>query len=355
MSTAHRSTRIRRAIGAAGLVAVACAVRPEAAAEVAQYAIVAHWTLGGTGGWDYLTIDAPRRRLFITRGDRVDVVDTSSGKVTAAIAGASGAHGVALAPELGRGYVSNGRGNSVTEFDYDSLAVRRTVPVPGANPDAILYEPATRRLYTFNARSTDVSVFDAATLAVVATIPLPGKPEFARDDGKGHLYVNIETEPGQMVRIDTARAVVDATWPLAGCNRPTGLALDRAHGRLFSVCDGQVMAVTDAASGRQLAPVPIGKGPDAAEYDAAHGLVFSANGADGTLSIVRQESPDQYRVVATLPTQAGARTMAFEPASRRVYLVTAAFGPPPPATAEVPRPRPVPLPDTFTLLVAAPR
>ena len=349
-------SRSRRglAIGAVAAVILAPLVVANAA-EPASYAVVDRWKLAGTGGWDYLTMDAPRQRLFITRGDRIDVVDAGSGKVVGSIAGASGAHGVALAPELKRGYVSNGRGNSVMEFDYDTLAALRTVAVPGMNPDAILYEPAGKRLYTFNGKSTDVTVFDAATLAVVAKIPVPGKPEFAQADGKGHVFVNIETEPGQMVRIDAAKLVVDATWPLAGCDSPSGLAIDRAHGRLFSVCDGRVMAVTDAASGKAVARVPIGSGPDAAEFDAEHGLVFSSNGRDGTLTIVRQDSADQYRVVATVATQKGARTMALDPGSRRVYLVTAEFGAPPAPSADVPKPRPAMIPDTFTVLVAAPR
>jgi YVTN family beta-propeller protein len=338
-------------LGAVGLAQLAASPAPPAP----QYAVVDRWKLGGAGGWDYVTLDAPRQRLFITRGERIDVIDAGSGKPVGSIPGTNGAHGVALAPDLKRGYVSNGRGNSVTEFDYDSLAVLRTVPVPGANPDAILYEPAGKHLYTFNGRSSDATVFDAGTLAVVATLALPGKPEFARDDGKGHIYVNIETEPGKLVRIDAAKLAVDATWPLPGCNSPSGLALDRAHGRLFSVCDDRVMAVTDAASGGQVAHVVIGNGPDAVEFDAEHGLVFSSNGADGTLSVVQQASPDQYRVVATVPTQLGARTMALDPSSRRVYLVTAEFGATPPATAGEPHPRPRPLPDSFTVLVAAPR
>ena len=200
-----------------------------------------------------------------------------------------------------------------------------------------------------------MTVFEAGSLAVVAKIPVPGKPEFARADGRGHIYVNIETEHGQLARIDSARLAVDAVWPLPGCTSPSGLALDRAHGRLFSVCDDGVMAVTDAASGRQVARVAIGNGPDAAEFDAEHGLVFSSNGADGTLTVVRQETPDRYRVVSTVPTRKGARTMALDPASRRIYLVTAEFGEAPAATAAVPRPRLPPVPDTFTVLVAAPR
>jgi YVTN family beta-propeller protein len=346
----------RRATLTALVLAVGAASAPLAgAADPAGYAVVDHWKLGGAGGWDYLKVDAPRHRLFITRGDRVDVVDVGSGRIVGSIAGASGAHGVALAADLKRGYISNGRGNSVTEFDYDTLAVLRTVPVPGVNPDAILYEPVGKRLYTFNGKSSDVTVFDAATLTVAATFAVPGKPEFAQTDGQGHVYLNIETEPGQMVRIDAARLVVDATWPLPGCNSPSGLAIDSARLRLFSVCDGRIMVVTDGATGRQVAQVPVGGGPDAAEFDAERGLAFSSNGADGTLTVVHQESPDRYRVTTTLPTQKGARTMALDPSTHRVYLVTAEFGSAPAATAAEPRPRAPMVPDTFTVLVVAPR
>ncbi|MBS0394516.1 MAG: YncE family protein, partial [Proteobacteria bacterium] len=262
-----RSWRLTiRAGGAVLWLAAAGAVL--AADAPAPYSITARWRIGGAGGWDYVVADAARHRLFVTRGDRVDVVDVATGRVAGAIAGAGGAHGVALAPDLKRGWISNGRGNSVTEFDYDSLAVLRTVAVPGANPDAILYEPATRRLFTFNGRSSDVTAFDARSLAVLATFAVPGKPEFAQADGTGTVYVNIETTPGQLVRIDARGPRVTATWTLAGCDSPTGLALDRAHQRLFSTCDGRVMAVTDAASGAAVTRFAIGEGPDAAEYDA---------------------------------------------------------------------------------------
>ncbi|MBS0375835.1 MAG: YncE family protein [Proteobacteria bacterium] len=326
-----------------------------AAGSDAGYAIAARWRTGGAGGWDYVTLDAPKARLFVTRGDHVDVVDLGSGHVTATVGGANGAHGVALAPELGRGWISNGRGNSVTEFDYQSLAVLRTVAVPGENPDAILYEPHTRRLFTFNGRSRDVTVFDAATLAVVGRVPVPGKPEFARSDERGRVYANIETAPGQLVRIDAATLALEASWTLAGCDEPTGLALDAAGSRLFSVCDHGVMAVTDGESGRAVARLPIGDGPDGAEYDPARHLVFSSNGADGTLTVIRQLPGDRYVAGGTLPTARGARTMTLDPATHRLYLVTAEFGPAPAATTAEPRPRPVPLPDSFTVLVAAPR
>lgn len=333
----------------AGRAAGAPPARPAPA-----YTLLTSDRIGGPGGWDYLALDATGRRLYITRSDHVDVYDTEAAKVVGQVPGTAGVHGVALDPGRARGYTSNGRAGTVTVFDTATLKAIREVPVGGENPDAILYDPAGDKVYTFNGKSRDASVIDAATLEVVAHIALPGKPEFAATDGAGRIYVNIETEPGQLVVIDGATRTVRATWPLAGCDSPTGLALDAAHRRLFSVCDGSVMAVTDAQTGRAVARVKIGEGPDAAAYDPALGLVFSSNG-DGTLSIVRQESPDRYVVAQTLATQRGARTMALDPRSHRVYLVTSDFGPAPAATAESPHPRPIQVPDTFTLHVAGTR
>jgi DNA-binding beta-propeller fold protein YncE len=193
-------------------------------------------------------------------------------------------------------------------------------------------------------------VLDASSLAVVATIAVPDKPEFAVDDGAGSIYVNIESDPGQMIVIDSRALKVKAKWPLPGCASPSGLAMDRTHHRLFSVCDGNVMAVTDANSGAQVARVPIGEGPDAVAYDGKRGLIFSSNG-EGSLTVVRQRSADRYEVASTVPTQRGARTMALDPASGKVYLVTADFGPTPAPTAEQPHPRPAPTADSFTVLV----
>jgi DNA-binding beta-propeller fold protein YncE len=348
----RRSPARRALLALAGALLAALPATAAPPAD-ARYEIVARWQLGGGGGWDYLTVDAPRHRLFVTRDDHVEVVDTESGRPVGRIDNTAGVHGVALAPELKRGYTSNGRANSVTEFDYDTLAVLREVPVPGTNPDAILYDAASQRLFTFNGRSKDATVFDARTLKIVAQLPMPDKPEFAAADGHGRVYVNIESEAGQLLAIDAATATILATWPLPGCASPSGLALDGAHARLFSVCGDKVMAVTDAATGRQVARVAIGTWPDAAAFDSAHGLVFSSNG-EGTLTVVRQDSPDGYAVAATLPTQLGARTMALDPSSRRIYLVTAEFGPAPAPTAERPHPRPQPIPGTFTILVAAP-
>jgi YVTN family beta-propeller protein len=294
-------------------------------------------------------VDA-KGRLFISRSTRVDVVSVESGKLLGSIPDTQGVHGIAFAPALNRGFTSNGRANTITAFDLDTLKVIKEANVSGRNPDAILYEPAGKHVFTFNGGSKDVSVLDASSLAVVATIPVPDKPEFAAQDGRGEIFVNIESDPGQMLVIDTQKLSVKHTWPLPGCNSPSGLALDSTHRRLFSVCDGKVMAVTDAVNGKQVALVPIGEHPDAAGYDRKRGLVYSSNG-DGTLSVVHQDSADRYSVVQTLPTQRGARTMALDDATGKVYLVTADFGPAPAATAEQPRPRPALIPDSFVVLV----
>ncbi|MEA3198008.1 MAG: hypothetical protein QOF32_2060 [Gammaproteobacteria bacterium] len=329
--------------------AIAGASSP-AAAPAAGFSVQQRWKLGGAGGWDYITLDSAGKRLFISRGDHVDVVDTASGKVTGTIPDTKGVHGIALAEDLKRGYTSNGKGDSVTVFDLDTLKVIKEAPISGHNPDAILYDPILKHVFIFNGRSKDVTVLDASSLAVVATLPAPDRPEFAVDDGAGQIFGNIESEAGQMIVIDSRKLAVKATWPLPGCASPSGLALDKVHRRLFSVCDAGVMVVTDADSGKQIAKVKIGEGPDAAAFDAKHGLAFSSNG-DGTLTVVRQDSSDRYTVAQTVKTQRGARTMALDPASGRVYLVTADFGPAPAATAAQPHPRPAPIPDSFTVLV----
>jgi YVTN family beta-propeller protein len=278
------------------------------------------------------------------------VVDTGSGKVIGTIPNTLGVHGIALAEDLKRGYASNGKADSVTVFDLETLQVIREVKLAAHNPDAILYEPVGKHVFTFNGKSKDVTVLDASSLAVVATFAVPDKPEFAVDGGDGRIYVNIESEAGQVAVIDSRKLSIERIFPLPGCASPSGLAIDKAHHRLFSVCDGKTMAITDAASGRQVARVPIGEGPDAAAFDAKRGLAFSSNG-DGTLTVVRQQSADAYAVQATVPTQRGARTMALDAAGGKIYLVSADFGPPPAATPEQPHPRPVPLPDSFTVLV----
>jgi DNA-binding beta-propeller fold protein YncE len=306
----------------------------------------------GDGGWDYLTFDAPGKRIFVSHGMRVEVIDSRKLTVIGAIDDTPGVHGIALAPDLGRGYVSAGSRDSVVVFDLKTLARIADIKTTGANPDAILYEPATHRLFTFNGRGRNVTVIDATSNQVLATIDLDAKPEFAVTDGKGHVFVNLE-DRNSVAEIDAARMELLQTWPLAGCEEPTGLAFDAKRHRLFSVCGNRVMMVVDAADGQVLAHLPIGEGVDGAGFDPARRLAFASCG-DGTLTVVQEVGSDQFAVKQVVATRRGARTMTLDPGTHRVFLPVAQRGPAPAATAEVPRPRAPVIPGTFTLLVVEP-
>jgi YVTN family beta-propeller protein len=319
----------------------------------ADYSVSGSWPVGGSGGWDYLALEAGGARLFVSRGDRVDVIETAGGKRIAGILHTAGVHGIAFAPGLARGYTSNGAANTVSMFDLATLRVVLEAPVSGRRPDAILFEPQHEHVFTANAQTANLSVLDAKTLDVVATITLQGKPEFMATDGAGTVYANIESEAGKLVAVDAKSFTVKATWALPGCANPTGLALDAAHHRLFSVCSNQVMVVTDSSSGKQIARVLIGAGPDAAVFDAELGLVFSSNGLDGTLTVIHQDTPDSYRVTATVTTQLTARTMALDPATHKIYLAAAKLTSNAPDAADKPGPSMVP--NSFVILVAKPR
>jgi DNA-binding beta-propeller fold protein YncE len=330
---------------------VSLAPSAQAAPAQAKLAVLKRFSIGGEGGWDYLTFDATTKRLFVSRQSRVDVISIDTGTVVGSVVGTQGVHGIAIANDLRRGFTSNGVANSVTAFDLDNLQTIREAQVPAQNPDAILYDRQSGNVYTFNGASNDATVLDAQSLAVAGRIPLPAKPEFAASDGGGQIFVNIQSVPGRMAVIDTQSLGLKATWPLAGCDSPTGLAIDRTNHRLFSTCDAKVMVVTDAQSGKQVASVPIGLRPDAAIYDARRALVYSSNG-EGTLSVIHQDTPDHYTVIQTLATLRGARTMALDPDTGNVYLVTADFGPAPaPTDGTQQNPRPVPMPGTFKVLV----
>ncbi len=267
--------------------------------------------------WDYLVTNVANRHLYMTRENRVVVLDLRTGKEVASIPNLKRVHGVALANDLNKGFLTDGGNNAVVVFDLTSHAVTQTIKV-GKAPDAIVYEPTKKRVYAFNAHSHDVSVIDAATAKVIATVPLGGIPEFAVTDGKGNVYVNIETK-NSLVRFDSSGTKIQDEWPLSPCKEPAGLAMDTQGRRLFSVCANKVMIVTDAESGKQVAQVPVGVEPDAVVYDVEKKLIFSSN-CDGTLTVVKQESPDKYTVVQTLATQKEARTMALDPVSHRLYL-----------------------------------
>jgi DNA-binding beta-propeller fold protein YncE len=319
------------------------------AASGAGYHVVTTYKLGGDGGWDYLLADPDMHRLYISRGTHVMVIDADTGKSVGDIADTPGVHGIALAPELGRGFTSNGREGTVSIFDIKTLATSNKVNVGGQNPDAIIYDPATKRVFTFNGRSHDSTAIDAATGKVLGMIKLDGKPEFAASDGKGEVFVNIE-DKSELTAIDANKLEVKATWPLAPCTEPSGLAIDREHRRLFSGCDNKMMAVADADTGKVLATPPIGEGLDATRYDPGTGLAFASCG-EGVLTVIKEESPEKFTVVENVPTQPGARTMALDTKTHKVYTVTAKFGPPPAPTAENPHPWRSIVPDTFVVLV----
>src|ERR1700756_2228986 len=314
------------------------------------YHVVTTYKVGGDGGWDYLTADASARRLYISRGTHVIVLDLDSGKNVGDIPDTPGVHGIALAPDLGRGFTSNGREGTVTIFDINTLKPIGEKVKVGENPDAILYDPATKRVFTFNGRSSDSTAIDAASGKVLGTIKLDGKPEFAASDAKGGVFVNIE-DKSELTAIDPNKMEVKAKWPLAPCTEPSGLSIDRKNRRLFVGCDNKMMAVVDADSGKVLATPAIGEGVDATAYDPETDLAFASCGGDGVLTVVKEESKDKFSVAENVPTQKGARTLALDAKTHNVFVVTAQFGPGPAPTADNPRPRPPILPDSFVVLV----
>ena len=278
----------------------------------------------------------------------MEVLDAASGKSIGAITGLKGTHGVALDDAGKYGYISDGGANAVVVFDRINLQTVTSIPA-GVNPDGIVFEPVTKTVWAFNGRSKDVTVIDTATQKVVATVPLPGKPEFPVADGKGLVFDNIE-DKSEIVRLDAKEPRITATWSVSPCESPSGLAIDRAGRKLFAVCDEKKMAVVDADSGKVIATPAIGNGPDAAFYDPKTKLAFSSNG-EGTITII-DASNGNYKVLQNLSTQQGARTMAMDSSTGKIYVVTAQFGPRPEATAANPRPRPAIVPDSFTVIVA---
>jgi len=320
----------------------------QTAPPASQYEVKQKFTLGGDGGWDYLTYDPAGKRLFISRGTRVMVVDPAKGSVISEIPNTPGVHGIALAQDLNKGFTSNGRENSVTVFDLKTLKETDRIKIEGENPDAILYDPASKRVFTFNGRSKNATVIDATNNKVVATVPLDGKPEFGAADGKGMVFVNIE-DKGELTSIDARKAAVVNTWPITGCEEPSGLAMDQKNRRLFPVCGNKVMAVVNADNGKVVTTIPIGQGVDAAGFDPGTSLVFASNG-DGTLTVVHEDSADKYSVVENASTQRSARTMALDTSNHDVYTVAADFDEAPPAEGQT-RPRRTMKPGTFTLLV----
>jgi DNA-binding beta-propeller fold protein YncE len=313
------------------------------------YHLVKKITLGGPGGWDYFTVDSATHQVFIPRGTHTMVLDPD-GKVVEDMQNMQGAHGIDFAPELRRGFTSNGGSHSMTIFDMDSLKIIADVKVPDRNPDGILYDPASKRVFVFNGGGgNDATAIDAKTGEIAGSVPPGGKPETAQADGTGRIYVNVE-DKNQILAFDARTLKVLNTWPIDPCTEPAGLAIDVAHKRLFAGCHNKLMTVVDYTNGKVVATVPIGQGVDANRFDPGTGFAFSSCG-DGTITVAHEDSPDKYTVVDTISTQRGARTMALDTKNHNVYTVTAELGPPPAATLAAPNPRPTIVPDTFTLLI----
>ncbi len=305
------------------LIVLAATVALPTVASGADYKVVKTWKLGGDGGWDYLTADSDGHRLFIARATRVMVIDTESGKQVGEIPDTAGVHGIALDPEIGRGFTSNGREDTVSVFDLKSLAVEKKIKV-GSGPDAILYDPFSKRVFTFNGKGQEMTAtaIDASKGEVVGKIELGGRPEFAATDAKGTVFANIE-DTSELVAFDPQKLTVKSRWKLTDCEEPTGLAIDRKSRRLFAGCGGnKKMAVVDADSGKIVASLAIGDGCDATGFDADRGLAFASAG-DGTITVIREDGPDKFTVAETVTTQKSARTMAVDAKTHRLFTVAA--------------------------------
>ena len=281
-------------------------------------------TVGGTGGWDYTFCDFAARGLYVSHATRVEVLNLDTKESTGVIANTSGVHGIAIAPDLGRGFTSNGGNSTVTVFNVETLGIIKNIAVTGKKPDAIIYDDVTHRVFTFNGGSDNCTAIDPSELGVVGTLDLGGAPEFAVADGRGKIFVNLE-DKNEVVCFDAATLTVLSRWPLAPCATPTGLSMDRKNRRLFVGGRNQILAILDADKGSVIASFPIGKGVDATVFDPTKSLVYASN-KDGTLDVVLQESPNKYSLLGHLLTTAGAKTMALDLKTHQLYLPAAHDG-----------------------------
>ncbi|MGD0992113.1 MAG: YncE family protein [Gemmatimonadales bacterium] len=340
--------RLAMRLFALAFLALAAGALP---ARAQSYHVTATYKLGGDGGWDYMTLDTVGHRLFIARQDRIMVVDEATDSLLGEIPGFNRAHGVAFAYRAGHGFATSGGDSAVRMFDLKTLAVLGKT-VAANDDDGILFDPATGHIVTMNGDAGSASVLDARTGKLLGNVDLGGKPEFGVSAADGKLYINLE-DKSEVVEVDARAMRVLRHWSIAPCESPSGLAIDRAHHRLFSGCRNGLMGVSDAVHGRLVTTVPIGRGVDACRYDPATRLAFASNG-DGTLTVIHEDAPDKYTVVSNATTKQGARTMEIDLANHHVFTVTADFGPAPAPTPERPRPRPTILPGTFALLVLEP-
>jgi len=307
------------------------------------YKVIKTIPLGGEGGWDYVYVDSSARRVYISRGTHTVVMDADTYAVVGDIPDTQGVHGIAIASDLGRGFTSNGRSNEVTIFDLKTLKPIGNVKTD-ANPDAIVYDPVSKRVFTFNGRGKNTTAINAANGTVAGTLPLGGKPEFAAVDGKGSVFVNNE-DTSEIIEINAQKITETHRWPLAPCKSPSGLAMDTKNRRLYSVCDDKVSVVVNADTGKVVATPEIGKGPDAAAFDAGSNEFFASCG-EGVLTVVHQDSPDQYTVVENVATKRSARTMGLDLKTHNIFMPAADFDPPAPGER-----RGKMKPDSFVIVV----
>ncbi|HUL73251.1 MAG TPA: hypothetical protein VLT86_09120 [Vicinamibacterales bacterium] len=326
------------------LVLIVSLTTPLLSQSASIYRVTHTYVLGGDGSWDYVVPDPPNHRLFIARQTRVMVVDEDTGALLGEVTGINGAHGTAIAAATGHGFATSGNDQSVVMFDLKTFKALGRIPA-AEDADAIVFDPASNRVFTLNGDAHSSTVIEPGDGTVITNIALGGKPEYGASAGDGHVYANL-TDTSEVVEIDAKAATVTRRWPTAPCKQPVSMALDTAHHRLFSGCRSGVMAVSDYQAGRLITTLPIGTGVDGAGYDAASGDAFASN-ADGTLTVIHQDSPDQYHVLETLQTPPGSRNMGLDPTNHRVFVVSAKFG-------ELPaggRGRAPVLPGTFTLMV----
>ncbi len=334
--------------GVLAAAAMAGLVAAPAAHAQKPYHVAARWQVGGAGWWDYMSIDPVSHDLYVTRGNHVMVLNPYTGREIADITGLKGTHGVVFAKDGVTGFVTDGGANDVVYFNRRTNKIEGTIRA-GQGPDGDTYDPYTNTVWAFNGQSETATVIDAAAKKVLATVALPGRPEFPVSDGKGNIYDNIESK-SEIVRINAKTRQITAVWPLAPCEHPSGLAIDTAHMRLFSVCHNGMMAVVNTQNGKVVATPAIGPGPDAARFDAKDQYAFATSGGSGTLTVVHEDSPDRYTEVETVETEEGARTMAMMPDGSRLYTATVKFGPRPKPTAAHPHPRPSAVPGSFTVI-----
>lgn len=319
--------------------------------KTAPYKVVNKFNLPGNGFWDYLTIDENTGRLFVSHNNITQVVDSKTGKLIGTIENTQGVHGITLDHGANKAFISCGRDGTVTVVDLRSLQFITKVKVTGIDPDAILYDEFSDRVFVYNGRSSNATVIDAKTNKVIATIPLAGKPEFSVSDEQGKVYVNIE-DKALVAVINSKTLKVENEWSLAPGEEPSGLALDNETHRLFSVCSNKKMIVLDAMNGKLIKTLAIGLGTDGCAFDPEFKQIYSSNG-EGTLTVVKEETPNKFVIIQTIPTSNGARTICIDKRSHHLYLPTAQFGPAPKPTQENPHPWPTILPGTFSILEIA--